>query len=320
MTPSLLRCLLLACLAALPPAWADDSYPSRPIRFISPVGPGSGGDTITRFVAERTAKLLGQPSVVENRPGAGQSVAAQALLSAPADGYSVLLVSPGSMVINPLVDNPPAYDVRELLPLVGAARASVALVTGAGSKYADVAELLEAARRTPSVVSLANYGTTYRLGGLVLQQQAGVRFNEVPYKTGGQMLTDAIGGQIDAALTDLGAALPLIRSGKLRALAVAGRERHAALPDVPTLRESGLPDYELTIWVGFAIRNGTPAAVARRLEASLLQVLGQPEFAETALRAATMDVLGQDSRAFRAQIDADTERYRAFAPSLAAQR
>lgn len=319
MIRSVLRCLLLACLTALPPAWAE-GFPSRPLRFISPVGPGSSGDTITRFVAERTARLLGQPSFVENRPGAGQSVAAQALLSAPADGTSVLLVSPGSMVINPLVDNPPAYDVRELLPLVGAARASVALVTGAGSKYATATELLDAARRAPGGVSLANYGTTYRLGGLALQQQAGVRFNEVPYKTGAQMLTDAIGGQIDAALTDLGGALPLIRSGKLRALAVANRERHTALPEVPTLREAGLPDYELTIWVGFAIRSGTPAPVAQRLEATLLQVLAQPEFAETAQRAANMEVMGQNSRAFRAQIDADTQRYRALAPSLAAQR
>lgn len=319
MTRSVLRCLLLACLAALPPAWADN-FPSKPVRFIAPVGPGSGGDSVTRFVAERAATLLGQSTFVENRPGADQSIGAQTLLAAPADGHSVLLVSPGSMVINPIVNKELGYDVRDLLPLAGAARANVALVTGAGSRFASVADLMAAARATPGGVSLANYGTTYRLGGLALQQQAHVRFNEVPYKGASQMLTDLIGGSIDAALTDLGGALALIRGGKLRALAVASQQRQASLPDVPTLRESGLPDYELTVWVGFAVHAKTPAPVARKLEGILLQVIAQPEFAEMAGRAANMEVLGQDSRAFTDQIARDTQRYQSLAQHLELRR
>lgn len=315
MWSSMLRILLLAGLATLSQAWAE-SFPSRPVRFIAPVGPGSGGDSITRFVAERAAALLGQPTFVENRPGSDQTIAAQTMLAAPADGYSVLLVSPGSMVINPIVHKALGYDVRDIQPLVGAARANVALVTGVHSKFSSVAELLAAARRAPATVSLANYGTTYRLGGLALQQQAQVRFNEVPYKGASQMLTDVIGGQLDAALTDLGGALPLIRAGKLRALAVASRERLAEAPELPTLRESGLPDFGLTIWVGFAIHARTPAPIAQKLESVLLQVMAQPEFAAMAARSAHMEVMGQNSRAFSAEIARDAERYRALAQGL----
>nr|WP_145552347.1 tripartite tricarboxylate transporter substrate binding protein [Variovorax boronicumulans] len=313
---SLLRPLLLVALATLPPAWADTAYPSKPVRFIAPVGPGSGGDSITRFVAERAATLLGQPTFVENRPGSDQTIAAQTLLAAPADGYSVLLVSPGSMVINPIVIKELSYDVRDILPLVGAARANVALVASPNGKFANITELLAAARRAPGAVSLANYGTTYRLGGLALQQQAQVRFNEVPYKGASQMLTDVIGGTLDAALTDLGGALPLIRSGKLRALAVASLQRLAELPEVPTLRESGLPDFELTVWVGFAISAKTPAPIAQKLESVLAQVVAQPEFAAMATRSANMEVMGQNGREFSAQIARDTQRYRALAQGL----
>ena len=165
-------------------------------------------------------------------------------------------------------------------------------------------------------MSLANYGTTYRLGGLALQQQAQVRFNEVPYKGASQMLTDVIGGTLDAALTDMGGALPLIRSGKLRALAVASQQRLAELPEVPTLRESGLPDFELTIWVGFAISAKTPAPIAQKLESVLMQVVAQPEFAAMATRSAGMEVMGQNGREFSAQIARDTQRYRALAQGL----
>jgi len=315
MLSSVLRILLLAGLATLSSAWAD-AFPSKPVRFIVPVGPGSGGDSITRFVAERTATLLGQPTFVENRPGSDQTIAAQTMLAAPADGYSVLLISPGSMVINPIVNKALSYDVRDIQPLVGAARANVALVTGSHSKFGSVAELLAAARHAPATVSLANYGTTYRLGGLALQQQAQVRFNDVPYKGASQMLTDVIGGQIDAALTDLGAALPLIRSGKLRALAVASRERLAEAPEVPTLRESGLPDFDLTIWVGFAVSAKTPTPIAQKLQTVLLQVMAQPGLATMVAQSAHMEVMGQNSREFIAQITRDTERYRALAQSL----
>lgn len=319
MLHSVLRILLLACLATLSQAWAD-TFPSRPVRFIVPVGPGSGGDSVTRFVAERAAKLLGQPTFVENRPGSDQTIAAQTMLAAPADGYSVLLISPGSMVINPIVNKALSYDVRDIQPLVGAARANVALVTGSHSKFGSVAELLAAARRAPATVSLANYATTYRLGGLVLQQQAQVRFNDVPYKGASQMLTDVIGGQIDAALTDLGAALPLIRSGKLRALAVASRERLAEVPEVPTLRESGLPDFDLTIWVGFAVSAKTPAPIAQKLQTVLLQVVAQPEFAAIVASSAHMEVMGLNGRELSAQIERDTQRYRTLVQGLDLQR
>jgi len=286
-----------------------------------PVGPGSSADTVTRFVAERTAALLGQSAYVENKPGAEQLIAVQSLLGAPADGYSVLLVSPGSMVINPLVNKELPYDPqRDLRPLVGAARATAVLVTASGSRFGSTGELLAAARSEPGSIGLADYGYSYRPGVLSLQKAAKVEFNSVPYKGASQLLNDLIGGSGDAALVDLGAALPLVRAGKLRALAVTGKARHADLPEVPTLREDGVPDYEMSVWIGYAVAAKTPEPIVHKLEAALTQVLATPEFAALAARSGSLERLDAPGPQFAALIAADTQRYRPLVQELNPQR
>ncbi len=308
----------LACAALVPaivptPAGAADNYPSRPLRFIVPLTQGSGSDTVTRFVAERVGIALGQPAIVENRPGADTVIAIQSLLNAPADGYSVLMISPSAMVINPLVhDSLPYEPKRDIRPLAAAIRATSVLVTGPASPYRTFAELLAAAKRKPRSVSLANYSYHYRLGALQMQQMSGVEFNHIPYKGASQVQTDVMGGAVDAALLDLGGALPLIRAGKLRALAVTSKARHAELPNVPTIAESGVPGYELTVWIGFGVSSKTPEAVAAKLEAALLQAIRSPGFKTFANTTAYAEVLGLPGRQMSQMIDAERTRYGAL--------
>ena len=292
------------------PAGAADSYPSRPLRFVVPLTQGSGSDTVTRFVAERTGKLLGQPAVVENRPGADTIIATQSVLTAPPDGYSVLMISPSAMVINPLVHDHLPYDPkRDLRPLAAAIRATSVLVTGPSSPYKTFSDLLAGAKKAPNSVSLANYSYHYRLGALQMQQMSGVEFNHVLYKGASQAQTDVMGGAVDAALLDLGGALPLIRAGKLRPLAVTTRARHPELPNVPTVAESGLPGYELTVWVGFAVSATTPEPVVARLEDALLKAIGSDEFRSFAAQTLYAGVLGMPGKEMSRMIDAERGRY-----------
>ncbi|AEI76847.1 extra-cytoplasmic solute receptor family protein 129 [Cupriavidus necator N-1] len=310
-TLSRLLGLGLACAMLLPalPASAADNFPSRPLRFIVPLTQGSGSDTVTRFVAELVGKDLGQPAVVENRPGADTIIAVQSLLNAPADGYSILMISPSAMVINPLVNDKLPYDPRDIRPLAAAIRASAVLVTGANSPYKSVADVLATARRKPHTVSLANYSYHYRLGGLQLQQMAGIDLNHIPYKGAAQVQTDLMGGAVDLALLDVGGALPLLRAGKLRPLAVTTRARHPELPDVPTVRESGVANYELSVWIGFGVSSKTPEPIAQKLEASLLKALGTPEFRNFAARTAYAEVLAEPGKQMRAMIASERVRY-----------
>jgi len=248
---------LLVALFAATAVYAD-TFPSRPLRLIVPLTPGSGSDSVSRFMAERLGKELGQNVVVENKPGAETLIATQALLSAPADGYSLLMLSPTSMVINPLTKDKLPYDVRDIRPLVSAIRATAVLVAGPASSYKNFKDVATAAGKQPKTVSFATYSSHYLLGALQLQQMANVEFNQVPYKGAAQVQTDLVGGAIDVALLDIGGALPLIRSGKLVPLATTGKARHPELPNVPTMNESGVAGYELTVWIGFGVLAKTP--------------------------------------------------------------
>jgi tripartite-type tricarboxylate transporter receptor subunit TctC len=314
MTGRIVRKLLTAVaipavLACALPAHAE-TFPSRSVRIVLPIGPGSSGDTVARYVAERLGNALGQSVVVENRPGADALVAVQSVLNAPADGYSVLLLTP-SMVAGPLMNKAAKYDAQhDLRPLTMIYRASAVLVTAANSKYASLADILAAARAAPGSVSMANYGNTYRVGGILLGQQANLMFNHVSYKGFSQASADVIGGAVDSALVDGSAALPLVQAGKLRALASTARERLADLPSVPTLRESGLADYELYVWVGLAVRSQTPDAISQRLERELIKIMATPDFRAFVARLGSAEVLGFTGSQAAKELARETERYR----------
>lgn len=324
MTRLISRCLALLALCApwlvtmaMRSAQAE-TFPSRAVRIIAPLGPGTS-DNIIRLVAKLAAVELGQPTFVENKPGGDTLIAVQTLLGSPADGYTVLYVSPGSMVINPLImDNLPYNAQRDIRPLAGAMRSYSVLVTGAGSRFKSFADVITAARKDPDSVSMASYSAHYRLGALAMQQAAGVKFNHVPYKSAGQVQTDLMGGNIDIALIDVSGALPFVSSGKLRALAVAAKERQSRFPDVPTLRESGLPNYDHYVWTGFGVSAKIPEPVVRVLEAALLKAMRQPEYVEFITKTVAAEVFAILGQEFNALIANETSRYEQIVKQLEA--
>lgn len=304
-----LTLLCSALLAAQGAAVAQgDAYPSRPLRFIVPIAPGSSGDSLTRSLAEAYRQVSGQPTYVENRPGADMVIGTQALIAAPADGYSLLLVSNSSLVINPVFLKDLPYKADDLLPLVEMARSPAVLVTRPDSRFRSLAELLETAHRQPGTVSIGVYGNSYRLGLFDLARRAGVRFNAIPYKGASQAITDAVGGNVDAVMLDIGGAKPLVAGGKVRALAIATDQRHADLPGVPTVIESGVPGYTLNIFIGLAARAQTPPAVLDRMDALLQQTFSQPGVREQMQRQSGAQISGRGRQAFAATVAAEQER------------
>lgn len=311
---ALLGLTLALAFPALSPAQAQaqagEGYPSRAVRFIVPIGPGSSGDTLTRVFAEQFRAVSGQPTFVENRPGADLVVGTQNLLGSPPDGYSVLLISNSTMVINPLVIKDLPYKVEELTPMLDLVRIPAVLVTSPDSRFKTLSELLDAARKDPGSVSIGVYGNSYRLGALDLARRAGVKFNAIPYKGASQAITDVIGGTADAALLDVGGATPLIASGKVRGLAVTSGKRHALMPGVPTVQESGVADFTLFTFIGFAIRARTPSPIADKLEALMKRAVADPAFREQIVRISGAEFAGGGREPFSAMIAGESERTR----------
>ncbi|MCA0243482.1 MAG: tripartite tricarboxylate transporter substrate binding protein [Proteobacteria bacterium] len=306
-----LACMVLALL--WPPAVmaeADAAFPARALRFVVPIAPGSSGDTLTRSFAEALRAQSGRATVVENRPGADLVIGTQHVVASPADGYSLLLVSNSSLVINPVFLKDLPYKADDLLPLIELTRSPAVLVTGNGSRLQSFGDLLDAARRAPGKVSVGVYGNSYRLGLLDLARRAGVSFNVIPYKGAGQAVSDAAGGNVDVVLLDLGGALPLVQGGKVRALAIAAEQRHAALPALPTVKESGVPDYTLYVFIGLAVHAKTPPAVLERLDALLQQTMARPGLREQMQRQSGAEISGQGRQAFAATIAAENARVR----------
>ncbi|MCW5233969.1 Bug family tripartite tricarboxylate transporter substrate binding protein [Verminephrobacter eiseniae] len=256
--------------AALP------AFPTRTIRIVVPFTPGSGADNSARYFGERLATQWGQAVVVENRPGANGIIALQAVKHAPADGYTLLLASNSPLAVNPLVIKDLGYDpVKDYKPLSGLARSMNAIVVANDSPLATLEALLAAAKAGP--LTVGTYSAGYHLAAAWLAQLAGCTFSNVPYKGQAPIMTDVIGRQIDFAQVDLGGAMPLLKAGKLRALAVSGETRNPDLPGVPTVREKGFDEYVQYSWTSFYVHAQTPAEVAGKLAAALQKTLATEE-------------------------------------------
>lgn len=298
--------------AAVPFAGAHASadFPNKPLRLVVPLTPGSSSDGVSRYIADKLGQELGKPVVVENRPGGDTLIAAQSVLQSPADGYSILMASPGTMVINPLINDKLPYKVSDWRVLMAAIRNHAVIVTSPNGKLGTIQEAFAAAKKAPQGVSMATYSPHYRLSSLRLQEMGGFKFNEISYKGAAQMQTDVIGGAVELGMFDLGGTLPLINSGKLKALAVTGRKRHPLLPNVPTVIEAGVADYEAAVWIGYAVRTGTPADVVKKLEAAMLKVTRTPEFKAFVDKTSFGEVLAADERQSNEIIRKETDSYR----------
>jgi tripartite-type tricarboxylate transporter receptor subunit TctC len=255
---------------------AQSDFPNKPIRVIVPFGAGSGADGATRVIAEQMQRVLGQSMVVENRPGASGAVAVVAVKQAPADGYTILVGTNSPMSVNPIVMKNPGYDsTRDFKPVNGILRSMNVWYVAPESPIRGIADLVAAAR-SGKPTSVGSYSAGYQLGVEWVAVLGNTKFNYVNYKGQAQVITDVLGRTLDAGMGDMSGALPLIQSGKLRALAVSGATRHPSLPNVPTVREL-YAEYENYAWTSFFVRAEVPADVHAKLVSAMQTALRSPE-------------------------------------------
>lgn len=280
-TPATRRRFLLAAAAASAlsaGARAQPAFPERPIRLIVPNPPGGPSDIAARLLAEDMRAALGQPLVVDNRPGATGMIGNAAAAAAPPDGYTVLVTSLSNHVIAPLVQKPAQFDPQADLAAVGLAlRAVGLLVTGRAVPARSMRDFIAYAKARPGQLNYgsAGIGATNHIAIEQFKSLAGVDLVHVPYKGSGPMVTALMAGEVQFALLDFASAQPGLRNGSFVALAQTAARRHAALPDVPTLAEAGFRDWDPSFWIGLAVPKGTPGAVVARLNAALNAALAQ---------------------------------------------
>ena len=275
--------LLAAALAPasmLAPAQAQAAWPIRPITLVIPFPPGGQTDVVGRLVGERLSQRLGQPVVVENRPGVNGSLASDAVARARADGYTLVIGGPGTHAINQLVNSNVKYDARrDFTHIAMLGRVPMLLLASPRLKVASVADVVALAQASPGTVNVAltGIGSSSHVTTELLRQAAGVSFNNVPYKGDVPAMTDVMGGQADLLFVPATSAVGFAQAGKLRALAVAGDRRLAALPDVPPMAEAGQPQVVNYSWTSLAGPPGMPADVVERLNQACQSLLAEPE-------------------------------------------
>lgn len=264
--------LLCAALAAA------QGYPSKPVRIIVPYQAGQGTDVATRYLAELLARGLGQPVVVENKAGAGGNIGAADAARAPADGYTLLMGTNGTHVLNQFLYPSMPFDPEKDFEPVGLVSTfPMVVLANVGAPYASMADLLAQAKARPDSVNVALPSTTARLVLELLQQQGSTQMRAVPYKGSSTAMTDLIGGQVMVGIDTASAARPFVANGRVKALAVTSRQQTALLPGVKSVAESGLKDFEVLAWNGLYAPHGTPVAIVQRLNAELAKVLAQPD-------------------------------------------
>ena len=277
------RELILATLAAAatPSAFAQADRIEGPIRIVLPFGPGSGTDVYARIVAQQLGTALGVTTVIDNKPGANGILAAEAVARAKPDGTTLLFTTNTTHAANPHLVKELRYDpVKDFAPISKMGNLTFFVLVPGGSPYRTMAELVEAARKAPGTVSYGAANSFGMVSGSKLGKNAGVEFLRVPYKSSPQITTDLLGGQIQFAFVDLAAAAPLVKSGKVRALAVLADKRFASLPDVPTMTEAGFPGFNVVAWFGMFAPAGTPAPIVNRINRELVAVLNRPDLRE----------------------------------------
>jgi tripartite-type tricarboxylate transporter receptor subunit TctC len=303
-----IRAAVSACLAAVIACAAHaQEYPSRPVRVIVPFAAGGPNDLIVRLVAQKLAASLGQPFLVENRAGAGGNIGTDYVAKSAPDGYTLLSVGPGSLIINPLMGKVPYDTERDFAPIALMARAPNALVAHPSLAAHSVKELIALARARPGAINYGSggNGSTPHLAAALFAAMAGVELTHVPYKGTAPATADLIGGQVQIAFLGIPAVLPHVRSGKLRVLAVTGLQRSAELPDVPTVDESGVAGYEVNPWYGLLAPVGTPRAIVARLGAETTRVVRAAEMREK-LAGQGAEAVGGTPEEYAAVIRADT--------------
>ncbi len=303
-----------AVLPGLPlPARAEGAavpYPARPVRLLVGYSAGGAVDAVARSLGQALAASLGQPFVVDNKPGAGSNIAVKAAIDAPADGYT-LLVAANALAANMALYQPAPFDAeRDLAAISLIGRVPVVIAANAQAPYASIGQLIAAAKARPRAIAFASpgNGSTPHMAVEFFERAVGIELQHVPYRGGAQALTDVIGGQLPLIAVNALEALPHAKSGKLKVLAVLSPGRSAVLPDVPTIAESGFPGFEASVWYGLVAPAGTPRPIVDRLHAEVQKALQTPGMRERMAQVGG-EVLPGSRDAFAQLIHSERQRY-----------
>ena len=285
---------------------AAGAFPQRPVRIVVPYAPGAINDVLARAMSERLQSLLGQSVVVENRAGGGAVIGTQAVASAPPDGYMLLQVPAAHANNATLVAKLPYDPIRSFSFITLAARAPLLVVTNENVPARNMQELVELARKRPGHYSYGSSGNggAAHLAGEMLKQQAGVDLLHVPYKGASPAMTDLLGGRIHMTFATNTVAGPMIKAGRVKVLAVTSKKRWSGMPDVPTVAESGFPNYESSGWWGYAAPAGTPPAVVARLNRAINDALDAPALRKT-LETEGIEAIGSTPEEFLAYVQSE---------------
>ena len=294
----------------MPAAFAQ-GYPNKTIRFIMPYPAGGSIDTVGRIVMRQVAENLGQQIVIDNRTGAGGTVGTETAAHAAPDGYTMVMGGTGTLVLSPHLQRNLAYDpVRDFAPVTELVVVPYVLVVNPGLRANSVKELIALAKARPDQINYASggSGSAPHLAGEVFKTMADVRMVHVPYKGSTPAINDVIGGQVQLVFTGIPSVLGQIRSGRLRPLGVTSAERAAALPDVPTIQEAGVPGYEVSPWFGVLVPAHTPPALVDRLHREIVKALQTPAICER-LANEGVEPVGNTPAAFAVYIKSETVKW-----------
>ena len=282
-------------LVAAAIAWAAagalqaQPYPNRPIKLVVGFAPAGAADFVARSLGEPLSRGLGQPIVIDNRPGAGSSIAAEYVAKSVPDGYTVLIASPSSILVNPLIMKL-GYDAkRDLVPVTKVSSSPLVVAVNPSVGVTTLKELIDAAKRQPGKLNFASSGNgaAPHLAAVLFMRLAGVEMVHVPYKGGGPAVQSVLAGDTQLSFATPPSVLPLVQAGRLKALAITSRNRTPLVPGVPGMEEAGLPDYEISFWYGFFVPAGTSREIVQKLYQETAKVLALPEIGKSLAREGT---------------------------------
>ncbi len=303
----LVQLLLLLCLSC--PVFSQD-WPAKPVRFVVPFPPGGSVDPLARLIAVKVGESLKQQFIVENRVGASGVIGTSLAAKSPPDGYTWVFVFDTHAVNPALNPNMPFDTVKDLAPVMLIGTAPMAIATAAGKPYNTFADVTTAAKARDGVTigSIGN-GSLGHLAAILIQQASGTKLIHVPYKGGGPLTTDAMGGQVDLAIASVAALSPHVRSGKLRAVAVTGDKRSHTMPDVPTLAEQGVRSPSALAWWGMLAPAGTPKPILDRMHQEVHKALQLPDVRKTLTETLGMDIVAASPEATQKFIAGEMQRW-----------
>ncbi len=303
---------LFACLALLLPQLAQSqaqSYPVRPIKLVVGFAPGGAADYVSRAMSDILGRNLGQPIVVENRAGAGSSIAAEMVAKAAPDGYTVLIASPSSISVNPYLNPRLNYSPSDFAPITQISSSPLVIAANPTSGIASVQDLIARAKKAPGTLNYATAGngSAPHLGGALFLQVAGVNMTHIPYRGGGPAIQSVVAGDTQVTFGTPPSVLPMVNAGRLRALAVSTRERTTLVPGVAGMAEAGLPDYAISFWYGLFVPAATPAAIVNKLFEAATLAMQQPSVKAALAREGTDVTLSTSPANFAAFLQEDAK-------------